>query len=423
MRLLPRSIVGRDDTCTVVLTGTEASRRHAEFRVDGGVITVRDLNSRNGTFIDGIRRHEARLDVGNVIRCGEWVGVVISSSAEQDPAERGFGELAPGLLGGARLARALDPVKRIAASLPVIVQGKTGTGKEGAARAVHTWSKRTGRFVAVNCAAIPESLAEAHFFGHPRGAFTGADRAAQGLFRDADRGSLFLDEVLELPRALQAKLLRVIEEKAVYPLGESRGIPVDVRIIVAAQEPLDDAVAAGRFRADLYARLNGLTVVLPTLAERREDIVPLFLHFLAAPGGPSASVPEIDAKLAEALCLFDWPSNVRELLLLASRLRHLNTAEPCLRRVHLPAHMVARPVNARSADDGEPADESGPVAARGRKSTDNPAEFEELLRALREHGAVAMAAESIGISRDRAYRLIKAHPEFSLEDFLSPRGH
>jgi transcriptional regulator of acetoin/glycerol metabolism len=418
MRVPPLSVVGRDETCTVVLTGTEVSRRHAEFRVDGTVLSVRDLGSRNGTLVDGVQCNEARLEVGSVVRCGEWVGVVTSSSAEHDPAEVGFGELAPGLLGGARLARALAPVKRIATSLPVIVQGRTGTGKEGAARAVHTWSQRAGRFVAVNCAAIPESLAEAHLFGHLRGAFTGADRATQGLFREADRGSLFLDEVLELPRALQAKLLRVIEEKVVYPLGEARGIPVDVRIIVAAQEPVDAAVVAGRFRADLYARLNGLTVVLPTLAERREDIVPLFLHFLEAASGPSTWAPKIDAKLAEALCLFDWPSNVRELLLLASRLKHLHGAEANLRRSHLPARMLARVGAARPGDDREPPDQSGPVHSRVRKRTDDESEFGELLRALRDHRAVAAAAESIGISRDRAYRLIKAHPEFSLDDFL-----
>ena len=415
MPLSPRCVVGRDDSSDIVLTGTEVSRRHAEFRVDGPVVAVHDLESRNGTFVNGVRRDDAPLELGSVVRCGEWVGVLTSANADQGEDPLYFGEIVPGLFGGTRLRKALDPARKLASNLHVIVQGKTGTGKENTAKAVHRWSGRSGKFIAVNCAAIPESLAEAELFGHAKGAFTGADRPAQGLFRDADGGSLFLDEVLELPLALQAKLLRVIEgeKMMVWPVGDPHPVPVDVRVIVAAQESLEDAVSEKRFRADLYARLHGLTLILPPLCDRREDIVPLFRHFLRENGGGSA--PQIEAKLAEALCLYGWPLNVRELLSLTRLLLQLHGSEKCLRKAHLPDSMLSRAVGLSQSQDAAPSqDVSGPVRVPARRKTDDDAEFEKLVAAIGLRGTVAKAAEELGISRARAYRLIAAHPEFSL---------
>src|SRR6185369_9692805 len=276
MALAGLHVVGRDESCDTVLAGSELSRRHAEFRVDGPIVAVRDLGSRNGLHVNSVRQTDAPLQRGDVVRCGEWIGVVVTELAPPPP----FGEVAPGWFGGAALQRAAGPASRIAIDLPIVVQGETGTGKEGMARAIHGWSGRKGPFVPVNCAALPAELAEAELFGYRKGAFTGAGAASAGLFRAAQGGTIFLDEVLDLPAALQPKLLRVLEERRVRALGETRDVPVDVRVVAATQEPLAAAVAERRFRADLHARLDGLTVVLPPLRERREDIAPLFFEFL-----------------------------------------------------------------------------------------------------------------------------------------------
>ena len=173
-------VVGRDDTCDTVLTGNEISRQHAEFRADGSKVVVKDLESTNGVFVNGVSQTEARLELGDVVRCGEWLGVVVS---EREGA-KGFAAIAPGWYGGAKLAELTAPAQRVAEATlgdrkptAIVVQGKTGTGKEGIARAVHLWSGRTGKFVGINCAALPENLAEAELFGHRKGAFSGADAA------------------------------------------------------------------------------------------------------------------------------------------------------------------------------------------------------------------------------------------------------
>ena len=417
--LAGRKVVGRDEACDTVLMGTEISRRHAELRVDGPVLAVRDLGSRNGVFVNGVRREDAPLMLGDVVRCGEWIGVVASS------ADR-FAEIAPGWWGGPTLAAAVEPARRLGGDLPVIVQGETGTGKEGMALAIHGWSGRAGAFVPVNCAALPAELAEAELFGYRKGAFTGADSASAGLFRAAHGGTLFLDEVLELPAALQPKLLRVLEDRQVRALGETRQTAVDVRVIAATQEPLAEAVSRGRFRADLQARLDGLTVVLPALRQRREDVAPLFLELARKHSG--GQVPGIEPKLIEALCLYDWPLNVRELVLLTRRLLGIHGHEPVLKKAHLPERMLRRqavqeqgPAQAgakqRSSEPSAGAIESSPGERRARRSTADEEEFEALIEALRSHGgSVAKAAAAIGVNRARAYRLLSAHPDFSLDD-------
>jgi transcriptional regulator with PAS, ATPase and Fis domain len=396
-------VIGRDESCDTVLPGNEISRRHAEFRVDGPIAAVRDLQSRNGVFVNGAKRADAPLAAGDVVRCGEWIGVVSLAAGDSD----GFREIAAGWFGGATLAAAVEPARRLTAELPVIVQGETGTGKEGMARALHSWSGRSGRFVPVNCAALPGELAEAELFGYRKGAFTGAEAASTGLFRAAHGGSLFLDEILDLPAALQPKLLRVLEDRQVRGLGDTRQTPVDVRMIAATQEPLGPAVADRSFRPDLQARLDGLTVVLPPLRARREDITPLFLEFLRQHCG--GQPPALEPKLVETLCLYDWPLNVRELVLLARRLLGVQGHEPVLRKSFLPERMLRR------APDSQP-----PAASAGqqaRRSTDDDSEFEALIEALRRHGgSVAKAAAAMGINRARAYRLLSAHPDLSVDD-------
>jgi DNA-binding NtrC family response regulator len=191
----------------------------------------------------------------------------------------------------------------------VLITGETGTGKEVVARAIHRHGPRAGRaFVAVNCAAIPGELLESQLFGHTRGAFTGAIADRAGSFREADRGTLFLDEVGDMDLALQAKLLRVLQDRVVTPLG-GRPVPVDVRILAATHHDLARAVAEGKFREDLFYRLGVVPLALPPLRERLADIVPLAEHFLAlAPGQKRLSAPA-----AARLMAHPWPGNVREL--------------------------------------------------------------------------------------------------------------
>jgi transcriptional regulator with AAA-type ATPase domain len=409
-------VVGRDETCDTVLEGSEVSRRHAELRVDGPLLTVRDLGSSNGVFVNGVRTADAPLGPGDVLRCGEWLGVAV---ADDDP--EGLREIAPGWRGGPTLLAAVAPARAAGADLPIVIQGETGAGKEGLANAIHAWRRRGGPFVAVNCAALPAHMAEAELFGYRKGAFTGADRASPGYFRAARGGTLFLDEVLELPAEVQPKLLRALQERVVQGLGEISPVSVDVGIVSAAQEPLAAAVTAKRFRADLQARLDGLTIVLPPLRERRDDVVPLFREFLRAHAG--GDPPALDPKLVEALLLHDWPLNVRELLAVARKLLLTHGHEPLLKRSHLPEGLSAgaKPGRATSAT---PAGERGRAASAGvRRSTDDEAEFTALVAALRAHGnRVAKAAEAIGVSRARAYRLLQAHPEFTVEGDGSGRG-
>ncbi|HVZ75586.1 MAG TPA: sigma 54-interacting transcriptional regulator [Polyangia bacterium] len=402
-------VIGRDPSCDTVLDGTEISRRHAELRVDGPLLTVRDLGSRNGVFVNGVRTSDAPIGRGDVLRCGEWVGVAV---ADADP--QGLREIAPGWRGGPALLAAIAPARAAPVDLAIVIEGETGTGKEGLAAALHAWRGRGGSFVGVNCAALPGHMAEAELFGYRRGAFTGADRAATGFFRAADGGTLFLDEVLELPADVQPKLLRALQQRQVQGLGEPKPVDVDVAIVAAAQEPLANAVRAGRFRADLLARLDGLTVVLPPLRERRDDVVPLFREFLREHAG--GRPPDLDAKLVEALTLYDWPLNVRELLAVARRLLLTHGHEPLLKRSHLPASFLPTSLAASSPAGGWPVEPSPARPLPARRKVDDAAEFDALVAALRANeNRVAKAAEAIGVSRARAYRLLAARPDFSLE--------
>ena len=195
----------------------------------------------------------------------------------------------------------------------VLITGETGTGKEVVARSLHRHGRRAaGPFVAVNCAAIPAELLESLLFGHVRGAFTGAAVDRRGSFREADRGTLFLDEIGDMAPAMQAKLLRVLQERVVTPLG-GRPVPVDVRVLAATHRDLRRAVSEGRFREDLFYRLSVVPLHLPGLRERLADIVPLAEHFLALAAGPGRAPKRLSAEAAACLVAYPWPGNVREL--------------------------------------------------------------------------------------------------------------
>ncbi|HET9554205.1 MAG TPA: sigma-54 dependent transcriptional regulator [Anaeromyxobacteraceae bacterium] len=233
-------------------------------------------------------------------------------------------ELRGGPAGAGGIVAAAEPMRAVLRQLgkvapqktTVLLTGESGTGKELVARALHDLSPRAGLpFVAVNCGAIPEALLESELFGHARGAFTDAVRAKKGLVAEADGGTLFLDEIGELPLPLQVKLLRVLQEEEVRPVGENRAVRVDVRVVAATARDLAAAVAEGLFREDLYWRLNVVGVRLPPLRERPEDVEPLARHFLARLGALRPELPplELAPEALLALRAHRWPGNVREL--------------------------------------------------------------------------------------------------------------
>ncbi len=224
--------------------------------------------------------------------------------------------LADFVSGSASMSVFMNVVPRVVRSdTALLLEGETGVGKERLARAIHAEGLRSKwRFVALNCGALPESLLESELFGHVQGAFTGATAARRGWFEIAHRGTLFLDEVGEIPVHLQVKLLRVLQEHEIQPIGSEKTFGVDVRVIAASNRPLEPEVEAGRFRRDLYHRLSVVTVTVPPLRERAEDIPVLVerqIHYLAQEMGQH--VTGISAQAMEALCRYSWPGNVREL--------------------------------------------------------------------------------------------------------------
>ena len=317
--------IGREPGNDLVLRGTEVSRNHAEITKKSGEFSIVDVGSRNGVLVNGSLARCAVLQEGLVLRLGDWIGVIGRG------ASGNFYEVAPRLWGSAELERALRPLRLAARSpLNLIISGETGTGKELVARAVFEWSGLSGAFVPVNCAALSESiletLLESELFGHVRGAFTGAATDRLGHLRESDGGLLFLDEIGELSLLSQAKLLRVLQEKEVTPVGTSKRIPLRLRVIAATHRDLHQMVDAGAFRIDLLTRLEGLLVRLPPLKDRREDVLPMFLAFVGS--GLDGKVPALTPELSMTLALHDWPGNVRELKQLADRAAVLHSEKP-----------------------------------------------------------------------------------------------
>jgi DNA-binding NtrC family response regulator len=291
------------------------------------------------------------------------------------------------------IQQVVSRLSRVAGSdATVLLSGETGTGKELAARSVHRRSPRAHcPFVAVNCGAIPTTLAESELFGHERGAFTDARQERRGLFERGNRGTVFLDEVGELPLDLQVKLLRVLQEKEVVRLGGSRPIPVDVRIIAATHRTLSDEVAAGRFRDDLFWRLNVFQVHMPSLRDHLDDLPLLVEHLLEQVNAECRSeVEDVDAEALRHLRSHRWPGNVRELL---SVLKHgaIMTEGKVIAATHLPPYLSgAHKATAASVCE----------ATRTLKSALVAAERELIDAALRQHaGNREAAAAALGISR------------------------
>ncbi len=214
-----------------------------------------------------------------------------------------------------RMLRLYELIKKVSQiTSPVLLTGETGTGKELVARSIHyQGSRRDKMLIPIDCSALSPTLIESELFGHVKGAFTGADRAKRGLLQVANRGTILLDEICELPVFMQAKLLRVLQEKEVRPIGSTELFPIDVRIIAATNRDLDAAVTRGTFRQDLYFRLNVVQIKLPALRERKVDIPLLVTYFLHKFSGPLQRVQTISRDALARLMAYDWPGNVREL--------------------------------------------------------------------------------------------------------------
>ena len=359
--------IGRDASSQLCIPDHLISRRHCAVELTEGRCTLRDLGSSNGTYVNGMPVRERRLAHGDRIRAGDSVLLFLNAGAEAElPAGRspalddrtriiapveaaaavaaaqqtdtpartespaqvldGPEAIVAEVLSGRMALQAHDMVGDSAAmravydfiskvaprDSTVLICGETGTGKELAARAVHQNSPRALRpFVALNCAALTESLLESELFGHEKGAFTGAVGLKKGKFEVADGGTIFLDEVGELAPALQAKLLRALQQHEFERVGGTRPIKVDVRVIAATNQDLQARVAAGGFRQDLFYRLNVVGITMPPLRARRADIPMLAAHFVAKYRRGRAV--ELSADAVEALRSYDWPGNVREL--------------------------------------------------------------------------------------------------------------
>ncbi len=303
---------------TIAIADRWLSSEHAEISRQGERFVLRDLGSKNGSRINGAPVETAALEDGDIIELGQSFLVFRAHALLPDTAPHDFVISADQVVAGlgtlhAQLSAQFSDLGRIAATdVPVAILGETGTGKELIARAVHDMSRRAGEFIAVNCGAIPADLASSELFGHAKGAFTGATADKLGFIRSADRGTLFLDEFGELPAEQQVVLLRVLQERAVVPLGTSTPRKVDFRLVVATNRDISGALASRQFREDLWARASGFVVRLPPLRERREDLGLILGSLLVHHGSPGERVV-IRSDAAHALLRYHWPQNIREL--------------------------------------------------------------------------------------------------------------
>ncbi len=308
-------LIGRDPSCGLVVDDPEVSSIHCEVRADGAGVLVKDLGSRNGTFAGAVRIREAILTAACTLQVGQ-ARIAFEPIAKKERVDVGFEESFGPIVGSSNRMRHLFRIlKDIAPTeLSMLVNGETGCGKELVAHAVHDQSGRAkGPFIVVDCGSIPGPLAESLLFGHEKGAFTGANERRHGAFHEAHKGTIFLDELGELPVELQPKLLRALSEKQVKRVGSQHYEPVDARVIAATRRDLGQAMNTGKFRSDLFFRIAQVRIEMPPLRDRREDIPALVRAVCLRIGKPERADDVIDL-VTTTLALHDWPGNVRELV-------------------------------------------------------------------------------------------------------------
>ncbi len=418
----PTIRIGAMSDNDVVLQDDSASRSHAEITLCGDHYRIRDLGSTNGTFVNGVRVIEAYLKPGCMLSFGRSVlnFQSLDERVEVALSEReSFGEI----VGKSPRMREIFAIleKTAATDVTVVIEGETGTGKEVVARGLHSSSRRARQpFVVVDCGAVPEALIESELFGHEKGSFTGAVAGRRGLFRVADGGTIFLDEIGELTIELQPKLLRALEQGEIRPVGANHTERVDVRVLAATHRNLEEMVLRGEFREDLFYRLSVVRLRVPPLRERREDIPLLARHFLRTmpfnrdPAG-ATKVKGVGREALDLLLTYHWPGNVRELANVIERACSFAEQET-IQTEDLPAHLVDTPPPLPRATEEAPT-LPGKLDLAVRATFKNAKEgwvstFERdyILTLLRRNqGNISHAAKEAEIDRKYFRKLMKKH--------------
>jgi transcriptional regulator with AAA-type ATPase domain len=349
-----------------------------------------DIGSSNGTLMWGVRRSSAPLADGDIFETGStfWLfrSMVVSDSFALEPPQEGvLGSMYPPFVSVAKRLRRVARTR-----VPVMLLGATGTGKEVLARELHDGSKRTGPFLAINTAAVQQNLVASELFGVEKGAHSMADRSRIGQIRAADQGTLLLDEIGDMPLEVQVSLLRVLQESEVVPVGGDAPVKVDVRFICATHQDLDEMVQSGRFRSDLYARLKGTSLEIPTLVERVEDIGLLIGRFLARFDADDLT---FSPAAYRALLVYAWPLNIRELEKAVETAIALCDGDR-IELEHLPEEVRNyEPPRAKETP---------------RQGSSDASRHRELVRLLTAHGGnVSAVARSMGYSRMQVHRWLK----------------
>jgi two-component system response regulator GlrR len=429
-----RSVVGSAPHCDVIVADRAVSRVHAEIEPREDGLWIRDLKSLNGTFVEGVPVEAGCVLHGFTIRVGTTDLRVNYGNAEKKAVEQWPSDHYGPLLGRSQVMRELFSTLARLGPLDacILIQGETGTGKELVARAIHEASARAaGPFIVVDCAALSESLIEAELFGHAKGAFTGAHQTRIGAIEAASGGTVFLDEIGELPLGMQPKLLRMLESSTIRRIGESKHREVNVRFVTATHRDLLSMVNRGEFREDLYFRLAVVPVRLPALRERAEDIALLLARF------SEGSLGWLTPSLLRSLERAPWRGNVRELRNFAARASALGPAEalalcgqwaegrePVTAIIARPAEVMTPPplqlprMTAETLAEtpaempAAPSDAPSLLQPFGafREQWINRGEREFLQALLERHQRnVAAAAKEAGLDRTHIYRLLRKH--------------
>ncbi len=392
--------VGSSSDNDLALTDNTVSRHHCAIEPVASGVRIRDEGSTNGVFIAKVRVFDVLVDGAVQLCLGDSV-LAVEPLEEKVTREQFVSERFHGLLGqSARMRELFADLARIAPTdMTVLIEGETGSGKELVAESVHAASERSqGAFVVVDCSAVAPTLAESELFGHERGAFTGAVSSRPGVFEQADGGTIFLDELGELPKDLQPKLLRVLERREVRRLGSQRTVPVDVRLVAATNRNLAAEVQRGNFREDLYFRLAAAHVRVPPLRDRMDDLPLLVEHFLSR-ANPPRSVSDVPAAVWALFNAHRWPGNVRELS--NSVQRFMVTPERVLPLAADPKTSAAPPPS-----ETEPLVPLR-VARRDASEAFERAYLTNLLE--RSQGNVTRAAAIAEVSRQMVQKLMRKH--------------
>jgi len=389
--------IGTRPECELSLADSTVSSRHVTVEAVADGILVTDLGSRNGTFYLGSRLEKAVLQHGAALRIGRTRLLLASRQPPAGPGtsdRQSYGSITGSSPAMRRLYATLEQLEPL--EYTSLLLGETGVGKEHVAHEIHRHSGRSrGPFEVCDCAALSPTLIESELFGHVRGAFTGADSDYRGVFERAHRGTIFLDEIGELPLDLQPRLLRVLEAKSTRPVGADQARPVDIRVIAATNRDLAQEVHDGTFRQDLFFRLNLVTIVIPPLRQRREDIPVLVRQFLSELGHDEVELSPATMELFTSA--YDWPGNVRELKNAVARVQALGT--------------MPEDLQGASTDPSYPVDiDDAATFQEAKKQIVGAFEHDYLAAKLAQHdNNISQAARASGMERNQFKRLLRKH--------------